>query len=842
MAPPRTPAPSGIVRSIEQCSVTRPNDSALIFPSGTTDALEFTWAELAGLIRGTASALTCEGVQPGDNVPILTESVPDQVIQFLALITCGARPMILSYPSIRQSKSAFFRTFDAMLSVVRPARLACSAALRQLAERCSIPVLDAGVRCVSETPYRFNPVVGDTFLQCSSGTTGVRKVVGVDERMLVGQMAGYAMATGISPADKVANWLPLYHDMGLVAALLVPLFHGAASIHISPFDWLRDPTLYLRMISTYGATLTFLPNFAFNYLSTSAVLSAVPPGLDLRTLRGVINSSEPVLAASCRSFIDGYARFGLSSDSVQASYAMAENVFAVTQTDLRARLRSDRILRKPFQTTNVAVPAHETADATLEFVSCGRPIAGTSVRIDGGRDERSVGEIEVFGDSLFSNYLAGPSAVHDGSVSGDGWFRTGDLGYLADGELFVTGRLKDLIIHRGVNIYPADIEETLHTVDGCKPGRVVVFGMFDNAAGTERPMAMIEVDDPGRNRELVERVREEVSKAHSVTLADVELVSPGALIKSTSGKLSRSANRTAFMVRQMTGAEFDKGAFMALQRRDKSSILMIQFRGGWYNVIDGVPPREFARVTGLADHNLVMLRDEAGAFYQRGLSPLLPTFEVMVGWLDGLRMGVPNVTEVHAMGTSMGAYAALLAGHRMRTATVWAFSPKEPPRGPRLFDELAVDNGVTTYHVWFGDKNAQDSATAHALAELPGVRLHPWDTASHLVVAELWAAQALPRILPPLARSADLRRPSNERASAVSTQEIIALVRAVLPSGIEPGVVDENSRLDGLLDSFGSVALLTELEGRFGIELASEIGEGCLDSIPNIVAFLRRHC
>ncbi len=522
-------------------------------------------------IRRVARALAERGLRPGDRVNILSDAPHDQVIAFLGAVAAGAWPAILSHPSIKQSEERFLATLTGVLKqdggadpwlVCSPefqARADAWAAARGLPVR-TLAVPDAELPAVAPEAEAGESIEsGDVFfIQYSSGTTGMRKGVAVTYPMFRAQARAYLERVGLSSGDVVVSWLPLYHDMGLIACLLLSLWVGAPSIHISPFAWLRDPVVLLDLVAEHQATFTFLPNFALRLLA-----ERVPAAHATRlgSLRVVVNAGEPVRPSAHDIFLRRFSGHGARPEILQCLYGLAESVFGVTQTRPGAPPRRDRVERLTFQMFQLAVPASEdaSADQILELMSSGPPLSGHHVRVvrDGEvAADRQVGELEVKSDSLFQGYVSAPAAF-----TPDGWFPTGDLGYTLGEDVFVTGRIKDLIIHRGVNLHPEDLEEVIGWVPGCKHGRVVVFAAYDEDAGTDRVVGMLEaendrVDVPA----LIKEARERVHDSFGVTLHDLVVVSAGTLMKSTSGKLSRSANRDIYQARFAGGTSGRLGA------------------------------------------------------------------------------------------------------------------------------------------------------------------------------------------------------------------------------------------------------------------------------------------
>jgi fatty-acyl-CoA synthase len=540
-------ATPSVVARIAHHARMRSSEPALAFVARAGDATELSWADLDSRVCHLARYLVGRGVEPGQVVFVLSALPQEQAIGFLAVLAAGAVPSILSFPSVKQSRERFFDT-------LRPiARATAARWILSAHEFADVAALADANTQVVELPNDdvlakpdsavALPAPGQDFLQFSSGTTGLRKCVRITSQMLASQANGYAAALRLSLEDRVASWLPLYHDMGLIAAFIIPIYSGNLSIHMSPFDWLKEPAFFLGTIQRYRATLAWMPNFAFG-LTATQITDAEVSQLDLGCLRALINCGEPVRATAQDAFLARFGRVGARADQLHACYAMAEGTFAATQT---VRGRVDRVDGGVFAARHRALPAATDVsnDRSISFVSSGSPVGGMDLRIDGASTDRHVGEILLRGPSVFSGY--GIDGNDRSAFTGDSWFRTGDLGYVADGELFVTGRSKDLIIHRGSNVYPTDVEEVVGGCEGVQPGRAVVFGTFDKAMGTEQIVVMLEVTLGQDESELRRRVREAVWRELSVAIADVRVCPPGSLVKSTSGKLSRPANREHYL-------------------------------------------------------------------------------------------------------------------------------------------------------------------------------------------------------------------------------------------------------------------------------------------------------
>jgi acyl-CoA synthetase (AMP-forming)/AMP-acid ligase II len=349
--------------------------------------------------------------------------------------------------------------------------------------------------------------------------------------------------------------------MGLIAGFILPILSRIHLVLMSPFDWVRAPVKLLQAITTYRGTLCWLPNFAYNFCAQK-IRTRDLEHVELSSLRAVINCSEPMHWESHRLFVERFQPYGFLPEALATCYAMAENVFAVTQGGIKAPVTVDLIDAVAFSKQQIARPIAETSmgetSFSLKMLSAGQPIDHTTVRVVDihGADlpERHVGEIALQSDCMLSGYYKRPDLTQKAFL--DGWYLTGDLGYLASGELYVSGRKKDLIIVGGKNIYPQDIERLASEVDGVHPGRVVAFGVYNAQSGTEDAVLVAELDNlTVRSQDdldkISEQIRQRVSQGSDISLRQIELVERNWLVKTSSGKIARSANRDKFL--QITG-------------------------------------------------------------------------------------------------------------------------------------------------------------------------------------------------------------------------------------------------------------------------------------------------
>ncbi|MCL4266810.1 MAG: AMP-binding protein [Anaerolineae bacterium] len=382
------------------------------------------------------------------------------------------------------------------------------------------------------------------FLQHSSGTTGLQKGVALSHTAVLNQLASHSDSLHLNEQDVIVSWLPLYHDMGLIAGFLLPLVQGIPLVLMSPFDWVSHPALLLRAIHDYQGTLCWLPNFAYNHCARR-IRARDKEGLSLASMRLFINCSEPVRHDSHQLFLAAFAENGVRPEMLGVSYAMAENTFAVTQTVPGRTAVLDTVDEQELTHNQYAKSVTADDPHAAVKVSCGPVIAGTEVAVwDGdGRvlPDRYVGEIAIRSNCMLTEYYRRP----DLRPFVNGWYKTGDRGYTVNGEVFVIGRDKDLIINAGKNIYPQDIEAIVNDVPGVHPGRTVCFGVSDEKEGTEliAVVAEVKTSNPAERKEINKTIRQEVARQNGVTISYVHLVGPHWLLKTSSGKIARAANR-----------------------------------------------------------------------------------------------------------------------------------------------------------------------------------------------------------------------------------------------------------------------------------------------------------
>ena len=530
------------------------DEPAITFVSSTNDPIAVTRRDFSKQVRRTANSISALDVNPRDLVVIAHTQDLESIYSFWGALAIGAIPSMFPTLTDKLDPDSYMQN---MAELVRLSGVAAVLTTDKFAPRlrdhlpCAVfSSSDLVTRSDESEPTEsyLAPSEEIAFLQHSSGTTGLQKGVALSHTAVLNQVAAYSGAINLTQDDVIVSWLPLYHDMGLIAGFLLPIVQGIPLILMSPFDWVSHPALLFKAINDYSGTLCWLPNFAYNHCA-NRVRRRDSEGLSVTSMRMFINCSEPVHYESHQLFLDRFRENGAQPKQLAVSYAMAENIFAVTQTAPGLPPRLDVIDGTRLEAGRYAKEASPGDRGAQIRVSCGAPVSGTEIRVvaDDGHilPDRNTGEIAIRSDYLFSGY----HKRRDIEPFIDGWFMTGDMGYLADGELFVVGRRKDLIINAGKNIYPADIEAIINQVPGVIPGRAVVFGVADEREGTELVAAVAEVitQDEEERRTIGRAIRQAVASQSLVTLGYIHLVEPKWLLKTSSGKIARGANRDKWL-------------------------------------------------------------------------------------------------------------------------------------------------------------------------------------------------------------------------------------------------------------------------------------------------------
>jgi fatty-acyl-CoA synthase len=382
-------------------------------------------------------------------------------------------------------------------------------------------------------------------LQFTSGSTASPKGVMLPNRTICANLDAIHVAAEVDPATEVmVSWLPLYHDMGLVGFCMLPLSSGLNTVIGAPQDFLGAPVRWLEWLSEFGGTATAGPNFSY-VLATRALRNA--SGLDLSRLRLALNGAEPVDPDTVERFVEAATPFGMRPGAVFPAFGMAEVMIAGTFPTPMSGLRTDAVDRRVLETERYAAPIAPDSDSARRLARLGPAVPGLEIRVvdpetGSARVEREVGELEIRGTSVTPGYYGCPDLTAE--LFHDGWLRTGDLAYLLDGELVMCGRIKDVIIVGGRNVFPEDVERAASTIDGVRAGNVIAFGV----AGRGKEGLVVVAETKGADLAVTRRsVTESVRAAIGLPPKDVVLVAPGTLPKTSSGKLQRSLCRERYL-------------------------------------------------------------------------------------------------------------------------------------------------------------------------------------------------------------------------------------------------------------------------------------------------------
>ncbi len=538
-----------------------PDKTAVVLQHAGQPDQVITYRALLHSANAYASTLCREHIEPGQVVVLILQHGADLIYAFWGAILQGAIPSIMPYLTEKLSAEQYRADLSALISVTQPAAIVTyrqfeSEVRAALHEGTSVRAVIVTDRVEREAEPDFNSLRGReqseqdvVLLQHSSGTTGLQKGVALCHEAVFNQLDAYSHSLSLNSSDVVISWLPLYHDMGLIAGFLMPILTGVPVVLSSPFDWVRAPYRLMHSVSTYGGTLAWLPNFAYNFCAQK-IRERDMEGVDLSTWRAVINCSEPVRWESHEAFYERFKGHGLRREALQTSYAMAENVFAVTQSSLSHAPAIEDIDREAFLSHGLAKPAPAGA-GVLRMMSSGKAIENTEIRIlDAHRrvlTDGHVGEIALRSNCMLTEYYHRPDATGEALI--DGWYLTGDCGYMREGEVFVSGRKKDIIIVGGKNVYPQDLEALSYEVPGVHAGRSVAFGVFNEETGTEDVILVAEADaaDEQAAEQLADQIRALVTRRSAIALRHVKIVAPHWILKTSSGKTARRANREKFL-------------------------------------------------------------------------------------------------------------------------------------------------------------------------------------------------------------------------------------------------------------------------------------------------------
>jgi fatty-acyl-CoA synthase len=540
-----------------------PDDDAYIYLEDDGSETRMSAREMSLRAASFARALGAIGIRAGELIVLVLPQSLGLVSAFWGTMSCGATPAIFPFlspkldPRLYRERVAASAAHSGARAVITTPEFKDKLAGLFRDPECRVfgrdEVMDAAADGGADQRLglRTGSLDEAAFLLHTSGSSGIPKGMLFSHRAVLHHIRSMSLAFGMRPNDVIVSWLPLHHDMGLYLGLILPAFVGVPVVLMSPFHWISSPKSLVRAVHEYRGTVTWMPNFAFNHCA-SGILDRDLEGLDLSSWRLLGNSSEPVHKSSFEMFLKRFTPYGFRESMLASAYGLTEQGLA-TCSPLTRPPRVDWVRVKELQEAAHAVPARAQEPGAIPSVSSGVPVADADLLIvdEQGRPlpERRVGEILLRSPFTVKEYHRLPELTAE--TIQDGWLHTGDAGYWAEGELFVCGRLKDLIIAGGKNVYPQDLEAVADTVSGIRPGRSVAFGLADERAGTEGIVMVCELReklDAGQMLHVERELRRRVVQELDVTLTCVEFIAErGWIIKTSGGKVARAANRAKYL-------------------------------------------------------------------------------------------------------------------------------------------------------------------------------------------------------------------------------------------------------------------------------------------------------
>ncbi len=556
-APPAPHTAQTLIDVVDWHLSNHPDRLHVRFLSDEGEADTLTYRGLREGAEALAAGLQHRGLQPGEPVAIMLPTGPEYFFSFLGILLAGGVPVPL-YPPARKSQiedhlrrhSAILRNCGATIMILIPEAMLVAQVLKSQAENLRHLVTVKDLSSTPGTYQRIKPGTHDiAFLQYTSGSTGNPKGVILTHANLLANIRAIGEVVQIGPSDVVVSWLPLYHDMGLIGAWMCSLYYAPPLILMSPLSFITRPQLWLRAIHRYRGTLSAAPNFAYE-LCLKRLKDEDLQGLDLSSWRVACNGAEAVSPDTVERFCEVFGKYGFQQQTMMPVYGLAECAVGLAFPPLDRGPLVDRIRRDIFLHRGEAVPADPADPRSLRFVACGRPLPGHEVRIidPAGHElpERQEGLLQFRGPSTTSGYFRNPEDTQ--LLFTDGWLNSGDMAYIAEGDVFITGRIKDIIIRAGRNIYPQELEEAVGAVPGIRKGNVVAFGSEDPGTGTERLVVLGETreTDPEKMEVLRSEINALVMDLVGTPADDIVLVRPETILKTSSGKIRRAANRELY--------------------------------------------------------------------------------------------------------------------------------------------------------------------------------------------------------------------------------------------------------------------------------------------------------
>lgn len=537
-----------------------PNKAHIFFQNEDGKEEVITYDNLLQSSLKVANGLRERGLMPGETVAIMLPTHPGFFYTFFGTLLAGGIPVPI-YPPFRmhmletyaKTEARILRNAEVRLLVTFEQAENLSRLLKAFVPSMKHVVTLSDLMQTNALKHPIHPKPNDiVFIQYTSGSTADPKGVTLTNSNLISNIQAYGKGIKVTPDDIAVSWLPLYHDMGLIAMWLGSLFYGVPLILMTPFSFLNHPERWLWAIHYHRGTISGAPNFAYEFC-IHKIDESLLEGLDLSSWRIAANGAEKVYPRTLAQFAEKYAPYGFKRTALLPVYGLAESTVCLSIPPLNRDYRVDTIDRKQFEEERICTPSTESS--ALSFVSCGLPIQDIEVRISDDRQqvltERHVGNLQFRGPSSMQGYYNNPIATQ--AVVHDGWIDSGDLAYLADGEIFITGRRKDLIIKAGRNLYPAEIEELVGVVPGVRQGCVTAFGVMD----TERAMELLIVVAETREKEgeartkIIDAIKSAITSTLDIVPDQIILVAPHMIPKTSSGKLQRAATKNMYQKGQL---------------------------------------------------------------------------------------------------------------------------------------------------------------------------------------------------------------------------------------------------------------------------------------------------
>ncbi|MFA5322104.1 MAG: AMP-binding protein [Smithella sp.] len=535
-----------------------PQGRAFVFLSEDGQAQVISNEQFYQEIKFCAMGLAAKGIRPGEVVLLALDHGFELINCFWGTICCGAVPSVMTYWRPGSDADVYARKIERLASAVRARAVITLPDLylpitEVLAKICcqvftfhDVTKASSGMNMILPEPRAEQTAL----LQFTSGTTGAPKAIQFSHRAVLEHVTASAQAYQMTKDSVYVSWLPFYHDMGLIGHIRA-LISGGMLVLMAPQTWLKKPEMLLQAIHRYRGTMANMPNFSFDYC-TQRIHDEDLAGIDLSSWQVLSNGSEQVMPSSMQRFSECFAVYGFREEALAVGYGMAENVMGISATPPGQGLKVDWVLSEGLHSQNRAIPVEAGSPGARTIASCGYPYRGIELAILDDRGERlperEVGEVAIQSNTLFRGYYLAPEASEE--TVQNGWFRTGDVGYCAAGQLYICDRKKDLIITGGRNVHPQAIENIATGVFKKFISRCAAFGLSDTRLGTEMPILLLErrvPTDDAEVKQLIRRVRQQVSDELEVSLADVRMVPKGWLIKTTSGKVARNSIRNKYL-------------------------------------------------------------------------------------------------------------------------------------------------------------------------------------------------------------------------------------------------------------------------------------------------------